>query len=92
MSPQIVSGLLIELVHQQQELLTGGVDFQRNDIYFDQSFAKQTMTNTQQEQTNISNTYTQMADCKSSAQSSLSINPIDNSTPATPVNSSVVLP
>jgi len=92
MSHHIVSDLFIELVHQQQELLTGGIDFQTNSITFEQSFAKETMTNTKQEQTNISNTYTQRTDCKSTAQSSLSINPIEDSASATPVNSSVLLP
>ncbi|MCC5638203.1 CTB family bacteriocin [Nostoc sp. CHAB 5844] len=92
MSHQILSDLWIELVHQQQELLTGGVDFQTNDINFYQSFEQQKMTKTKQGQTNISNTYTQMTDCKSNAQSSLSINPLNDSDLAAPVNSSVVLP
>ncbi|MBU7583673.1 MAG: hypothetical protein KAF91_12305 [Nostoc sp. TH1S01] len=92
MSLQIIeSDLLIELVHQQQELMTGGVDFQTNYSNFEQSFTKTTMSKTNQNQTIIAKTYTQRANFQSSAESSLSINPLDSSSLATAVNSSVVL-
>ncbi|MBD2495073.1 hypothetical protein [Nostoc sp. FACHB-280] len=88
----IVSDLWFELILQQQELVMGGVDLQTNDSNFDQSFTKNTMGKTNQNQTNVTNSYTQRNYCQNNAASSLSINPLDNADVATPVSSSVVLP
>lgn len=91
----IASDLFIELSHQQQEFITGGVNFQSNDSNFDQSFLKKTMNNTKEGQNNISTTTTEFADYRNSAESSLSSDTLANSPLAalnkfTPTSSSSV--
>lgn len=97
----IASNLFIELSHQQQALITGGINFQTSDSNFDESFLKKTMNNTKDGQNNISTTTTDFVDRKNTAESSLSSDTIKNSPLASlsnlvqkssPASSSVVLP
>jgi len=98
----IASDFFIELSHQQQELITGGINFQTSDSNFDRSVLKKTSTNTREGGNDISASTTDFVDYKNTAQSSLSSDTIANSPLAalinvapnvsSPASSSVILP